>query len=70
MYLFFRCDCGRVLVAEESSKTRECPCGKKVKIKGRRVLRKCVDSRDIPLIVQELQSELYQNTGFISADKL
>ena len=68
MYLVFRCDCGRVLVAREEQKTRKCPCGKVVKVKGRRLLCKVEDIREVPIVVQELQSEIYNNTGFVTAD--
>ena len=70
MYLVFRCDCGRVLSANEANKTRKCPCGKTIKISSRRILTKVEDSKDVPYIVQEFQDAIYNSTDFISADKL
>lgn len=70
MYLFFRCDCGRFLYAKSGVKTRKCVCGKTLKVKSRRILYKCEDVKDTPIILQRLQSEIYENTGFITGDKL
>ena len=70
MYLIFRCDCGRVLSAKDSQKTRKCPCGKTLKVKERRLLVKVEDVRDVPLVIQEFQSDIYGNTVFMSADKI
>ena len=67
MYLVFRCDCGRVLSAYETQKTRKCPCGKTLKVKSRRVLARVEESKDVPTVIQRLQDEIYRNTGFMKA---
>lgn len=34
MFVIFRCtECGRFLYQERGTKTRECPCGKRVEVK-------------------------------------
>ena len=71
MYLVFRCDCGRVLYANEEYDTKKCSkCGKVLKIKNRRVLGKTENMDDARVFVQELQDTLYHNTDFITANKL
>lgn len=70
MYVVFRCDCGRVLYSKEGVATRKCTCGKTLKVKSRRVLVKVEDLQDVAEVVQELQSQIYNNTDFITADKL
>ena len=70
MYLVFRCDCGRVLSSRDDKSTKKCTCGKTVKVRDRRILSRVEDVRDVPVVVQELQEALYQNTDFITADKL
>ena len=70
MYLIFRCDCGRVISTREDKKTSKCVCGKTVKVKDRRILTKVEDVRDVPLVIQTFQDEIYPNTDFITADKL
>ena len=70
MYLIFRCDCGRVLSANEYNKTRKCTCGKTLTVKNRRVLAKVENSKDVPVIVQEFQDAIYKSTGFITANKI
>lgn len=70
MFLIFRCDCGRVLYSKDYVKTRKCTCGKNLKVKGRRVLFKTEDIDSAISKVQELQDEIYHNTGFIRGDKL
>ncbi|WP_409200476.1 DUF1922 domain-containing protein [Methanobrevibacter sp. DSM 116169] len=70
MYLIFRCDCGRVLYAKEGVATRKCTCGKSIKVKQRRIFKKVETSEDASLAVQEMQEEIYGQTGFIRADKI
>lgn len=71
MYLIYRCDCGRVLYSEDYNKTHKCPsCNKVLKTKSRRVLFKTEDKDMARLKVQELQNELYHNTGFTTANNL
>ena len=70
MYLVFRCDCGRVLSAHETQKTRQSPCGKTVKVKNRRILAKVEESRDVPSVVGDFQDAIYRSHGFVTADKI
>lgn len=70
MYLIFRCDCGRVLYAKEGVNTRKCTCGKTLKVKSRRLLVKTETQQQATEMVQEFQNQLYQNTDFITADKI
>lgn len=70
MYYIFRCDCGRVLYAKEGVATRKCVCGKTIKVKGRRIFRKVNTREEASLAVQEMQDEIYGNTGFILASDL
>ena len=70
MYFIFRCDCGRVLYAKEGVATRKCVCGKTLKVKGRRIFRKVNTREEASLAVQEMQDEIYGNTGFILASDL
>lgn len=70
MYLVFRCDCGRVLYSRDDKNTRKCVCGKTLKVKQRRVLAKVEELDTVIEYVQELQDNLYHNTGFVTGDKL
>ncbi|MEE0025685.1 DUF1922 domain-containing protein [Methanobrevibacter sp.] len=70
MYLIFRCDCGRVLYAKEGIATRKCVCGKTIKVKGRRIFKKVNTREEASYAVQEMQDEIYGNTGFILASDL
>ncbi len=71
MYLVVRCDCGRVLYANDEYDTKKCSdCGKVLKIKNRRVLGKTDNVEDARVFVQELQDTLYHNTDFVTADKI
>ncbi|MBR6023477.1 MAG: DUF1922 domain-containing protein [Methanobrevibacter sp.] len=70
MYLIFRCDCGRVLYAKEGVATRKCVCGKTIKVKGRRIFKKVNTREEASYAVQEMQDEIYGNTGFILASDL
>ena len=70
MYLIFRCDCGRVLYAKEGIATRKCVCGKTIKVKGRRIFKKVNTREEASYAVQEMQDEIYGNTGFILASEL
>ena len=70
MYLIFRCDCGRVLYAKEGVATRKCVCGKAIKVKGRRIFKRVNTREEASLAVQEMQDEIYGNTGFILASDL
>ena len=70
MYLIFRCDCGRVLYAKEGIATRKCVCGKTIKVKGRRIFKKVNTIEEASYAVQEMQDEIYGNTGFILASDL
>ena len=70
MYFIFRCDCGRVLYAKEGIATRKCVCGKTIKVKGRRIFKKVNTREEASYTVQEMQDEIYGNTGFILASDL
>ena len=70
MYLIFRCDCGRVLYAKEGVATRKCVCGKTLKVKGRRIFKKVETREEASYAVQQMQDEIYGNTGFIQASDL
>ncbi|MDO5850221.1 MAG: DUF1922 domain-containing protein [Methanobacteriaceae archaeon] len=70
MYLIFRCDCGRVLYAKKGVATRKCSCGKTIKVKSRRILKKVETARDATDAVQELQEEIYGGTGFRTAQEV
>ena len=70
MYLIFRCDCGRVLYAKEGIATRKCVCGKTIKVKGRRIFKKVNTREEASYAVQEMQEEIYVNTGFILDNNL
>ena len=70
MYLIFRCDCGRVLYAKECVATRKCVCGKTIKVKGRRIFKRVNTREEASYTVQEMQDEIYGNTGFILASDL
>ena len=70
MYLIFRCDCGRVLYAKKGVATRKCVCGKTIKVKGRRIFKKVNTREEASYAVQEMQDEIYGNTGFILASDL
>ena len=70
MYYIFRCDCGRVLYAKEGVATRKCVCGKTLKVKGRRIFKKVETREEASYAVQQMQDEIYGNTGFIQASDL
>ena len=70
MYFIFRCDCGRVLYAKEGVATRKCVCGKTIKVKGRRIFKKVNTREEASYAVQEMQDDIYGNTGFILASDL
>ncbi len=70
MYFIFRCDCGRVLYAKEGVATRKCVCGKTIKVKGRRIFKRVNTREEASYAVQEMQDEIYGNTGFILASDL
>ncbi|MCQ2737205.1 MAG: DUF1922 domain-containing protein [archaeon] len=70
MYLIFRCDCGRVLYAKKGVATRKCSCGKTIKVKSRRILKKVETARDATDAVQALQEEIYGSTMFRTAQEV
>lgn len=70
MYLIFRCDCGRVLYSRDDKNTRKCTCGKTLKVKSRRILVKTETQQQATEMVQEFQDQIYNNTDFITADKI
>ena len=70
MYLILRCDCGRVLYAKDTTKTRKCTCGKSLNVKKRRILKQADDAASATEAVQQMQEEIYGGSCFKTADKL
>lgn len=70
MYLIFRCDCGRGMYAKEGVATRKCVCGKTIKVKTRRIMKKVEDYQTASDEVRDLQEEKYGGTFFTTADKV
>ena len=70
MYLVFRCDCGRATYAKEGVSQKECVCGKKLKVKTRRILHKVEDAQAASEMVRKLQEEKYGGGYFTTADKI
>ncbi|MDO8869152.1 MAG: DUF1922 domain-containing protein [Methanobacteriaceae archaeon] len=70
MYLIFRCDCGRGMYAKEGVATRKCICGKTIKVKTRRIVKKVEDYQTASDEVRDLQEEKYGGTFFTTADKV
>ncbi|MDO9046051.1 MAG: DUF1922 domain-containing protein [Methanobacteriaceae archaeon] len=70
MYLIFRCDCGRGMYAKEGVATRKCVCGKTIKVKTRRIIKKVEDYQTASDEVRDLQEEKYGGTFFTTADKV
>lgn len=70
MYLIFRCDCGRVLYAKKGVASRKCTCGKTIKVKSRRILKKVETSQDASEAVQQMQEEIYGGTAFRTAKEV
>jgi hypothetical protein len=70
MYLIFRCDCGRGMYAKEGVATRKCVCGKNIKVKTRRIIKKVEDYQTASDEVRDLQEEKYGGTFFTTADKV
>jgi hypothetical protein len=70
MYLIFRCDCGRGMYAKEGVATRKCVCGKTIKVKTRRIIKKVEDFQTASDEVRDLQEEKYGGTFFTTADKV
>ncbi|HOI69266.1 MAG: hypothetical protein A4E50_00580 [Methanosaeta sp. PtaB.Bin087] len=68
MYLIFRCSrCGRHLYAEDGAATRACPCGRRIRLDGVRVLSRAKDEREAGDQVRALQMAGRQTTGFSPA---
>jgi len=64
-YLVFRCSrCGRHLYAEKGSKTRTCPCKKRIQLDKVRILAESVDARAAGDVVRKLQLGEHGLTGF------
>lgn len=70
MYFVFRCDCGRVLYTKEGVATRKCVCGKSLKVKERRILKKVESSDQASETVRNMQEEIYGGTAFKKASEL
>jgi hypothetical protein len=68
MYLVFRCGgCGRHLYALEGTKSRTCPCGKRIKVSLARILARAEDAREAGEIVRTLQLQDREMRGFSPA---
>jgi len=70
MYLIFRCDCGRVLYAKKGVASRKCTCGKTLKVKSRRILKKVESVEDASEAVRQMQEEIYGESVFKTADEV
>ncbi len=70
MYLVFRCNCGRANYAREGTKQKKCVCGKILKIKDRKILKKAPDADTAAELIRELQEEKYGGAVFTTADKI
>ncbi|HTX60846.1 MAG TPA: DUF1922 domain-containing protein [Methanobacterium sp.] len=70
MYLVFRCDCGRANYARDGVKQKKCVCGKTMKVKNRKILKKAPDAETAAQMVRKLQEEKYGGVIFTTADKL
>lgn len=55
---------------QKKASTRKCVCGKTIKVKGRRIFKKVNTREEASYAVQEMQDEIYGNTGFILASDL
>lgn len=69
MYFIFRCDCGRVIYAKKGVATRKCSCGKTIKVKSRRILKKAESAEDASEIVRQMQEQIYGDSIFKTADE-
>jgi len=68
MYLIFKCSgCGRHLYALEGTKSRTCPCGKRINVKKARILARSDDARGAGEIVRTLQLQDNEMRGFSPA---
>ncbi|OUJ19076.1 Zinc finger protein [Methanonatronarchaeum thermophilum] len=64
-YIVFQCpECGRYLYTEKQHKTRECPCGKRVKIKKSKKIGETKNHREARQVVRKLQKEKSKKHGF------
>lgn len=70
MYLIFRCNCGRANYVREGVKQKKCVCGKTLKIKERKILKKAPDVESAARTVRQLQEDKYGGAMFTTADKL
>lgn len=58
MYLIFRCDCSRFLYSKAESKTRNCPvCGRRLKVRGRKIFYTVSTAKEASNVVRTLQTE-------------
>lgn len=58
MYLIFRCDCSRFLYSRAEEKTRGCPiCGKRLKVRERKIFYKVNTAKEASEAVKALQKE-------------
>lgn len=69
MYIIFRCDCGRVNYSKKGFKTRKCVCGKKLKVKDRRIMGEAQTHQEASEMVRKLQEEIHGGAIFTTADK-
>lgn len=70
MYIIFRCTCGRVNYSKTGFKTKKCVCGKNLKVRDMRIIKKAQNHQEASEIVQQLQEELHGGAYFTTADKV
>lgn len=58
------------MYAKEGVATRKCVCGKTIKVKSRRIFKTLETANQASKAVQEMQEEIYGNTGFKTADTI
>jgi hypothetical protein len=67
MFVIFRCSCGQHLYALKGSKTRTCPCKKRIYISRAKILAEASDAIAAGDIVRKLQLGKHEMCGFSPA---
>ncbi|WGI17398.1 DUF1922 domain-containing protein [Methanonatronarchaeum sp. AMET-Sl] len=64
-YIIFQCtNCGRYLYTDKQHKTRQCPCGKQVKIKKAKKIGETKKPKEARQAIRKLQKEKSDTQGF------
>ncbi|RZN63223.1 DUF1922 domain-containing protein [Methanonatronarchaeum sp. AMET6-2] len=64
-YIIFQCyGCGRYLYTEKTKKTRQCPCGKTVKLKKAKEIGETRKPEEAREAIQKLQEKESEKKGF------